>query len=203
MLSSIKIVIVAWNQLNHTKQLNELMDKTAQAYWIHLTTAQPLSPMPQPAAHPIKYEGWQIWQGMDKLTRPAPQHVYDSIYKVTTQCWWRRHGFVDREHTVHIDWQTTADTMLKLPHKDRLWVTKMSSDNYGVGTTLVKWKFATTSTCLRCGEQDKDTTHVLCCQAAGARETFEKSLRRFNRKLKPIHTNRIVFHTLIQALSKW
>ena len=62
----------AWSQLNCTEQLNELMDKTAKAYWIHLTTAQPLSPMPQPTAHPIKYEGWQIWQGMDKLTRPAP-----------------------------------------------------------------------------------------------------------------------------------
>ena len=193
----------AWSSLTRTEQLNEMMDKTAKAYWTHLVTADPTSPMPQPTPHPIKYEGWQIWHDEQKLTRPTPQNIYDTIHKPITQFWWRRHGFVSCAQSQTIDWDTTEATMLKLPHKDRLWITKMSSDNYGVGTTLVNWKFATVATCLRCGEQEETTEHVFCCQAAGAREVFQKSLRRLNKKLKLIHTNRVVRHALVNALSKW
>ena len=189
--------------------LNIAMDKLAKAYWVHLVTShEGIVPLPQ--VFPIEGEGWQLFSGDQKLTRPNTYALYNVLYGPKTRYWWRRKHRVpshykplSEEHINLIDWPTVHKVFPKLQHNLRMWATKHSSHNCGLGTTLQEWKFQEHSKCPRCSHTTEDNVHVFTCQLQGAHESFQKSLNRLNAHLKRTFTHRLLRRGMIKALMAW
>ena len=195
--------------LTRVEQLNVAMDKLAKAYWIHIVTAQDGN-VPLPPIFHIDGEGWQLYSGNEKITRPNTNTVYNTLYTPHTQYWWRRTHRVPSRYTPLppeavklVDWPLVQHVFPKLPHDQRMWATKHASQNCGIGTTLQEWRFQDHATCPRCEHPQEDGAHVFRCQGNGADDHFQKSLNRLNSHLKKTFTHRLLRRGMIKALKAW
>ena len=177
------------------------MDTLAKSFWIHLVTSSP--GMPAAPAHAIQHEGWQLWDGHTKIRRPSLKQLYRLLYTPITLSWWRRHNFLSSAAQTVSDWDTTATVMRRLCHPVRMWVTKMASQNCGIGITLQKWKFQDHAQCPWCQCPCEDNLHVYRCTSQGAEATFRKSLRKLRRTLTKADTSPKLKSTLIRCLKRW
>jgi hypothetical protein len=131
--------------LSKEARLNVEMDKTAMAYWTHLMACQK---HPYPENHEVYGEEWQLWErAVEKITWPFRHRLYSILQDRETNMWWIRHGHVPSRGQKTIDYEATAQAMRALQPTRRRYVTKAASNNYGIGTTLVEWKFAQTAAC--------------------------------------------------------
>ena len=73
--------------LTHLEKLNVEMDALAKSFWIHLVTSAP--GMPAAPTPDIQHEGWQLWDGTTKISRPSLKHLYRLLYTPITLSWWR------------------------------------------------------------------------------------------------------------------
>jgi hypothetical protein len=105
--------------------------------------------LPAAQLHSIYGEGWQVWYGDTKLTQSTNALLYTCVQDPQTQFFWRRKHFVPTHIAPLIPWDTTAKAKTRLCQRERQWVTKTASENCGVGTTLVEWKFQDHAQCPR------------------------------------------------------
>ena len=187
--------------LTRLEILNVRMDQLAKDYWWHVV--QHTNGFPQAPCKVIEHEGWQLWQGGQKIVQPSAPHIYAATCSRPTQYWWRKEGHVTSEAYADTDWEVTAQTMRKLNTNKRLWVTKTASENCGVGTTLVQWNYQDDATCPRCGHAQETTHHVSTCSGQKAHRLFKHSVRNLNRKLKQMHTDPEIRYTLVRCLHLW
>ena len=101
-----------------------------------------------------------------------------------------------------IDWELVGPAMKRIPFARRKWLTKHASANCRVGETLVKWGIQIDSDCPRCGEPES-TTHVLTCQAASAKEQWNKSIGILRKWMKKQTTLPQLQDKIIENLSQW
>ena len=190
------------SNLTRLERLNVEMDELAKRYWTHILQYSPLQ-MPIPRTHSIYGEGWQLWQGDTKIINPRLNTIYNRIYTPITQFWWRRHGHATTASQTNTDWEGMGKSLKCLTQNGRLWVTKTASENCGVGTTLVAWRYQDDAKCPRCGHDQETTEHVTTCQDAEANKVFRKSLRRLKRYFKTTHTDPRIHRALVSSLRTW
>jgi hypothetical protein len=169
--------------LTRLERYNVFVDRVAKNFWIHHARApgflDSLSPQP------IGGEGWQVWTSDGKVTHPSSDNLYELLQDKITQMWWVRHNIVPKENLKRIDWDGTSRLMSSLPPAKRRYITKMASQNCGVGDTLLKWKYQADAACPRCGAHET-TTHVYQCSGQGADAVWETSMARLVKyMLKP------------------
>jgi hypothetical protein len=131
--------------LSKKAKLNVAMDRTATAYWIHLVSQG--GSMPIPEAREIYGEEWQLWNGEQKLTHPSRNKLYPIMQDYVSDMWWIRNQHISQEAHAVIDYDAVEDAMQHLSIPRRRYVTKVASENCGVGTTLVEWKYQSAATC--------------------------------------------------------
>jgi hypothetical protein len=192
----------SYASLDRFERLNVLMDKTAKAYWHHIYSATPDSPIHSALEHPIYGEGWQLWRNQSKISRPFTNNLYALITDPITQYWWVRHHNTSDTSFDDIHWDATGRLLHKLPPSRRRWATKMASKECGVGETLLKWKFQDDAKCPRC-DAHEDTTHVFRCTGHGASDLWASSLAQLDQHLQKSHTDPDLRHCLLDCIDRW
>ena len=192
---------VRGRSLTRTERLNVEMDHMAKAFWRHLCVHN-AGHIPTPLHIPIYGEGWQIWEGDNKIAHPNSHALYGLIQDPITQFYWVRHRHIPEASQNTVDWTATADFMKHLPLKNRRWVTKHASHQCAVGTTMAKWNFQDTAKCPRCNE-DETTTHVYQCKSHQATTQWNESIQQLETWLTDQQTNPKLHTTLIDCLQRW
>jgi len=105
--------------LSRLAQLNVEMDTLAKQYWLHLVTSAPDDEFPYPTCHAIYKEGWQIWEGKEKIVAPSTDNLYSRIQDPLTNQWWVRHGHLTFEGLALTDPTATEAMMQSLPKARR------------------------------------------------------------------------------------
>lgn len=190
-----------FKQLTHLEHLNVCMDAMAKRYWRFLVKQSPT--FPTPINRQIWGEGWQIWNGDTKITRPNTNNLYSVIQTPITTAWWIRHKVYTEEASQLIDYDATERLMHKLPFSRRRWIMKHASENCGVGATLLKWEYQTDAKCPRCNHPAEDTRHVLLCQGTDANEVFQQSIDTLKTTMEAIDTDPDILHTIVRCLGAW
>ncbi|CAB9529200.1 hypothetical protein SEMRO_2425_G327270.1 [Seminavis robusta] len=115
------------------------MDTKAKQYWRHIFVHNSTTQSFEPDSLPIHGEGWQLWQGDQKVINPSVNHLYSIIQDPISQNWWIRHNDIPPQLSSELDWSSSADATSKLPPSKQKWALKSASANCGVGTTLMEW----------------------------------------------------------------
>jgi hypothetical protein len=186
--------------LSYLGRLNIMMDKLAKTVWTQYARNQ--QGLMLPPHQPIEGEGWQVWNGSEKISSPSNERLYELLQDNTSQMWWVRHGIVKKESMNDIDWDGTKDMMHHLTPSERHFVTKHASLNCGIGTTLVAWKFQDDANCPRCGARE-DSIHVYRCQGREASATWESNLQKLRTFLTDTQTDPNIQVALTSCLSDW
>ena len=134
--------------LTRLKTLNVSMDHLAKSIWQYHASSP--GDTLDVGYSPIRGEGWQLWSGLTKVTHPSNAVLYEYLQDNLTQMWWVRRNVVTKPTLEEIDWDGTKNMMQSITPAERRYVTKHSSNNFGVGSTLVEWKFQSDATCPRC-----------------------------------------------------
>jgi hypothetical protein len=161
-------------ELPRKARLNVEMDRVASAYWIHLISRS--ETMPAPIVRAIYGEEWQLWNGDHKISHPSDKTLYSIFQDPDTDMWWRREGHITAAAREKIDYDATEAVMKSLTAPQRKYITKSASENYGVGRTLVEWKFQSNATCPRCSQVVETPTHVQQCEGYAANEVFKRNI---------------------------
>ena len=188
------------NHLSRLERLNVEMDSLAKAYWRHITVHDPTAGTPQHLA--IAGEGWQLWRGDVKVVRPTTDLLYKMIHEPITQQWWVRHGNLTQASVLDVDWAATEASIKTLPLCRRAWAMKSASDNCGVGTTLVQWKYKTDNKCPRCNAPET-TAHVFQCTGEDAQSIWDESLSKLETFMTKTMTDPDISSVILDCLTKW
>ena len=188
------------SQLSREAILNIEMDHMAKAYWEFCHNSQAFDTT---TCIQMEREGWQIWHGNKKLNRPTTNCLYDIIYTPKTLDWWVRHGFTTEEKQAEINHEITAEFMKTIPANRRRWVTKHASDNCGVGTTLLAWKYQTNATCPRCQHSQENTKHILQCTGHDANAVWDQGIKELNKYMDNQDTDQNIQNAIVQGLQCW
>ncbi|CAB9522815.1 hypothetical protein SEMRO_1344_G264710.1 [Seminavis robusta] len=192
----------ATQTLSRAAQLNIDMDRKAKQYWRHLFVHNHNPPSFDPASLPIHGEGWQLWQGDQKVINPSVNNLYSIIQDPISQNWWIRHNHIPPHLSTELDWSSSADATARLPLSKQKWALKSASANCGVGTTLVEWGYQQDAQCPRCGELES-TAHVFRCRGEGANEIWTKGIHQLQVYLDNNMTNPRLSSLLVDCLSRW
>jgi hypothetical protein len=184
-------------------KLNVEMDALAKAHWHQLVTSSLDAPLPKPIDHHIHEEGWQLWSGYNKVASPSTDNLYALIQDPISQMWWVRHGHSTYAAHQLTDWCATKALMTSLPLPRRRYVTKTASENCGVGTTKLAWKFQSHSNCPRCPHPTENTLHVQRCQGHGADILWNESIKSFSSYMDKHKTHPGIKHALVYCLQQW
>ncbi|MCA1800669.1 MAG: hypothetical protein LC650_05195 [Actinobacteria bacterium] len=190
--------------LSRLERLNVAMDRTAKAFWAALCVHNNSILLPQPKSHAIHGEGWQLWHGDTKITQPSTNFLYSQIQDTTTQHWWVRHDVISQQaEDLNLpDWDATNDLLHHIPPPRRIWITKHSSHNCGVGTTLLRWNHQDHAKCPRCNKIE-DTTHIYTCTGHNATEIWNQSILKLQQHLEKAETDPELATCLIDCLQQW
>jgi hypothetical protein len=120
-----------------------------------------------------------------------------------TDMWWIREKHISHEAHATIDYDAVEDVMQHLSIPRRQYVTKVASENCGVGTTLMEWKFQQTSTCPRCPQEKETTQHIQQCQGHNANSSFNQSIDKLQAYLTKEETHPDLHDAIIQCIQKW
>jgi hypothetical protein len=97
--------------------------------------------------------------------------------------WWTREQHIQKDAKALVDYEAVQDVMQHLSLPRRRYVTKVASENCGVGTTLVEWKFQTSAKCPRCSHRYETTQHVHQCRGYAAHQSFTQSVEKLGKYL--------------------
>ena len=176
------------------------VDNTAKAYWNHLSlTGHSM----QPPIIPIHDEGWSIWNGNSKIASPTTSTLYGLIQDPITQDRWVRHNRFPQHTLQNIDWTICEANMKALGFGRRRWVSKHASEQCGVGSTMVEWKFWKNSNCPRCNQPNEDTTHVLRCNGQEAKAKWDDNIKELDEKMTELDTQPELQAALLLRLTQW
>ena len=188
--------------LTRLEQLNVEMDREAKAYWNLLVRNAAPGTFPAADNHLIHNEGWSVWSGNFKFACPSRDNLYAEIYDPQTLAEWVKNTRLTDDSANLIDWKQVKCAMKSLPLHSRRYVTKHASDECGIGTTLVKWKYQEDCKCPRCG-QDEDGDHVLLCQACGANDIWNDNVVKLIAVMDETNTHPAIQETLLHSLQQW
>ena len=107
------------HSLSRLAKLNVAMDSLAKQYWLHLITTSPINEFTTPISHQIYKEGWQIWDGTEKVVAPSTDNLYGRIQDPITALWWVWHGHSTHSGIALTDSTATEDMMKSLPKARR------------------------------------------------------------------------------------
>jgi hypothetical protein len=94
--------------------------------------------------------------------------------------------------------------MQNLPTHRRRYVTKVASENCGVGTTLQAWAFQANAQCPRCEHPEESTLHVQQCNGYEAEKVFLNSVKNINNYLiNNMQTRPDLQDAIIHCLEQW
>ena len=93
--------------------------------------------------------------------------------------------------------------MPELPQYLQQWITKTASENCGVGTTLVEWKYQDDACCPRYNHPLETTTHVTQCSGQGADEVWDESMKKVEKYFDDTDTCPRIRTAVPEALTKW
>ncbi|MGL5934842.1 MAG: hypothetical protein ACRCZI_04390, partial [Cetobacterium sp.] len=187
--------------LTRQAKLNIEVDRTATAYWIHLVSRSKV--MPTPEIIPIHGEEWQLWQGEKKITHPSRKLLYAIMQDRSTQMWWLREQHIKPATKKLVDYEAVQDAMQHLSLPRRRYVTKVASENCGVGTTLVEWKYQISAKCPRCSHEHETTQHVQQCRGYAAHHSFTQSMEKLEKYLTNEITSPDVQEAVTHCLKRW
>jgi hypothetical protein len=159
--------------------------------------------MPSPDTTAVYREEWQLWNGEKKITHPSRKILYSIMQDRSTEMWWTREQHIHKEAKALVDYDAVQDVMqqLSLPH--RHYVTKVASENCGVGTTLVEWRLQTSAKCPRCSHTHNTTQHVQRCQGYAAQQSFTQSMEKLEKYLSKEGTRPDFQEAVIHCLQQW
>jgi ribosomal protein S27AE len=140
------------------ERLNMRMDTLAKSYWRHLSAIA--STWNTDYCIPIYEEGWQLWNGTNKIRDASKEILYGLIQDPITINHWVCHNCIPSEAAELVDWKANGNAFKAMKLGKRRRVSKHACHNCGVGTTLVKWNLQADDACPRCG-QSETTEHVI------------------------------------------
>jgi hypothetical protein len=176
------------------------MDTLAKRYWLHLFLQNEIPPIP--IHHTIHREGWSLWDGNRKIPRANRKNLYAAIQEPITTMFWIRHGRFTPDDVSNIDWDCCDRGMQSLSAEGRHWITKHASENCGIGTTLVKWKFQDDDHCPRCNQKE-DSTHIFQCHGEGADAIWQDNIHKLTTFLVENLTHPELQDALLLRLHQW
>ena len=186
------------SNLSLLEQLNVRMDTLAKAYWQFL--ARQHSTWTDDYSIPIHEEGWQLWNGSNKVRDASQPTLYSIIQDPITVNYWVRHNRISSESAHLIDWKSNGNAFRAMKLGKRRRVSKHASKDCGVGTTLVNWKLQDDDACPRCGHSET-TEHVIRCPKADEQWTTE--LSSLQSKLTAIDTDPEIQSCFVDSLHAW
>jgi hypothetical protein len=117
--------------------------------------------------------------------------------------WWIRERHILHEAQAIIDFDAVEDAMHHLSIPRRRYVTKVASENCGVGTTLVEWKYQQNAACPRCPHQQETTQHIQRCQGYAANTIFSRSIDSLQAFLTKEATRPDLHDAIVQCIQRW
>jgi hypothetical protein len=93
--------------------------------------------------------------------------------------------------------------MNSLTATQRKYITKSASENYGIGKTLVEWKYQSDAKCPRCKHKEETLAHVQQCKGYSANEVFQKNINKLEEFLSNESTRPDLQDAIIQCIKKW
>jgi hypothetical protein len=174
------------------------MDTLAKSYWRHLAAQD--ATWNTNYCIPIHAEGWQVWNGDDKIRDASKEILYGLITDPTTINYWIRRNRIPHEAAHLVDWKSNGKAFKAMKLGKRRRVSKHACRNCGVGTTLVKWNLQDDDACPRCG-QSETTEHVIRCPQATLQ--WDKELDTLEEKLTSLETDPEILECIISALKAW
>jgi hypothetical protein len=186
--------------IDHWASLNIKMDQMAKDFWKEVNS--------DPERHMDRYqgtlfrEGWKIWNGRHKLTNLDKHYLHEAIHGPRVKDWWIRHGRIQPEAMLQIDWALVGPAMRRMTFPRRKWLTKHVSANCGVGETLVQWGVLIDADCPRCGESES-TEHVIRCPSPSAKEQWKKSLTKLEKWMKKLTALPQLRSAILVNLERW
>jgi hypothetical protein len=187
--------------LSRKTKMNVAMDKTTTAYWIHLVSNS--RKMLKPESREIHGEEWQLWKGKHKITHPNQKTLYAIMQDIETNIWWMREKHISPGAHVLINYDAVEDVITHLKGPQRRYVTKIASENCGVGDTLVAWNFQPNATRPRCEHTMEITRHVQQCQRYAASTTFLQIIDKVQQFLTREKTRPDVQDAIGECIQKW
>jgi hypothetical protein len=120
-----------------------------------------------------------------------------------TDMWWSREGHLQAKKHREVDREATEAMMQSLPTHCRQYITKVASENCGVGTTLQAWSFQTNAQCPRCEHPEENMLHVPQCNGYKAEKIFLKSVKNIDSYLINMQTRLDLHDVIIHCLQQW
>jgi hypothetical protein len=173
---------------------NILMDTLAKQ---HLTF-----PQAAPRHFLIQGEPWQVWVGDRKLTSRIQARIYSFVHDEDGYQYWKAKNDSSAPAVDLVDWKSIGHAMRGVKRGRKVFVTKHVAGMCGVGKFMKRWGQWNVDRCPCCGEPE-DARHVWLCKAPGARDVWTKSIDSIELKLRQLHTEPTLRHTIIHYLSGW
>jgi hypothetical protein len=104
-------------------------------------------------------------------------------------------------HTIH--WEALGKAMASSTLYKRQFIAKHATGHCGVGKMMKRWGFRQNDRCPRCNRSNETALHVLTCQHATAKETWDEELKRFQEWLGQQKTDPAIISALLTNLRKW
>jgi len=171
---------------------NILMDTLAKQ---HLTS-------PQAASRHVSIQGepWQVWVGDRKLMSRIQARIYSFVHDEDGYQYWKTKNDSSAPAVDLVDWKSIGHAMRGVKRGRRVFVTKHVAGLCGIGKFMKKWGHWNVDQCPYCGETD-DARHVWLCKAPRARDVWAKSIDSIDLKLRQLHTEPTLHHTILHYLS--
>jgi hypothetical protein len=173
------------------------MDTAAKVHWAE--TAQIVRPT---APSLSAFEGWHVLYKDRKLSRTEVALLYEAIHTPETEEYWVSRKIIRNSSKRRIYWDGIGAASAKLRPSKRRWMVKHTTEIYGYGKWMKRWKFWNHDRC-PCCRQPEDIQHIARCTHAGANAVWEDSTEKLSTWLNQQETHPGVAHLLLERLNAW
>ena len=185
---------IPYCRMDRMTQLNVDCDTGAKA----LAKIPPVTPPPQ-VTSPL----WTIAVNGVKLVNDIEAKLRKAVHDPQLLDYWHRHGRLHEDQQHRVDWPALQHAIRNTRHCRRKWVTKTYSEECGIGTKLLQWKYRDSAKCPLCGAEVEDIEHMLHCQHVTVTERWEISCDKLDTFLKEQKTERGLRKAIISHLRRW
>lgn len=148
-------------------------------------------------------EGFKFFHRKKKLPNIDRKKLYAYLRHAKCVDYWLRHGHFSSTALNHINWEAVGRSMRNLTLARRRWVVKYATGNYGVGTTLMRWKIQKDPACSLCSAEEETCEHVFQCPSQVAVTRREYALANLSSWFENKHTDPNITKIIIDALKAW
>jgi hypothetical protein len=126
--------------------------------------------------------------------------ISNRIHGAKVVAYWLEKQKIQEQHLEFMDWRNAKTTMVKSKLPMGWFITKHLCGMCGVGKFLLRWKEATSDSCLRCGQQE-DARHVWTCAAVSTAETWQLGIQRLKVKVQRWKTDPQLTEAILWGLT--